>query len=508
MRTRRCGCGCGPAAAARNQNARARQLPAGADAPARCAGEKKLRGLLIGSPEWCDVAVRLATAEVADARGADKLANVLRRHDAALLRKTYMLELCALWGYRCDAWARKSKGAPAGTTAAAAAGTAAGAAAAAAAAAAAPAAPAAPAAAPAAPQRKRTHAMAPTATLVSYGAGGASGSGASAGGAGAGGGALLALVAPAPGYVPGAALVALRGLLRARLSAYVEVNRDAGTLVALAAPASPCRIWSLASFDAVLPPYRAFAALTAADALQLALLCDTLAFDEQHQDAMPPLILPTAAASGAPAAEGSAGALTLRADAHFLLMQRMLSAYRAGMHHMGAMVGGAGGLAAMAPLDRAIMCSWEATANALDAFVATCQTESVTARLSARGGPPEDDEWYVRVVAEAMSSVSVVVALLVELHERRRAWVLARAAAEAPAAEARWAAPEAVRCSAPSGSGPGSPPQVPATPSSMDARFWPAWRQTCAQAVLPLAQRVDSSLGNVLLASALKVTPK
>jgi hypothetical protein len=96
--------------------------------PRRCgeSGEKRLRRLLIASPQWRSQAERVklvrharaprrarcatpdaavdvaAQAERVEAEGDVSLAEVLRAGRCSALRKGTMAQLCSHWGYRCD----------------------------------------------------------------------------------------------------------------------------------------------------------------------------------------------------------------------------------------------------------------------------------------------------------------------------------------------------------------------------------------------------------------------
>ena len=86
-----------------------RPPPAGDDGYALVAddgssGNKKLRTILLITPEWADDEARAAAALAADAAGLHELSEVLRQRAGRRLVKLWCLFLCRLWHYRSDLW--------------------------------------------------------------------------------------------------------------------------------------------------------------------------------------------------------------------------------------------------------------------------------------------------------------------------------------------------------------------------------------------------------------------
>ena len=68
------------------------------------SGNKRLRTLLLLTPEWADNEARVAAALAADAASLPELSEVLRQRAGRKLVKSWCLFLCRMWGYRSDLW--------------------------------------------------------------------------------------------------------------------------------------------------------------------------------------------------------------------------------------------------------------------------------------------------------------------------------------------------------------------------------------------------------------------
>ena len=86
-----------------------RPPPAGDDGYALVAdeagsGNKRLRTLLLLTPEWADDDARLAAAQAAHAASLPALSEVLRQRAGRRLNKSWCLFLCRLWRFRSNLW--------------------------------------------------------------------------------------------------------------------------------------------------------------------------------------------------------------------------------------------------------------------------------------------------------------------------------------------------------------------------------------------------------------------
>jgi len=76
--------------------------------PAQRNGEKRLRVLVVRTPEWSSRSERVAASQVEElVDGADEcetLRGVLLHRKSSGLKKTFMLALCRHWGYKSDVW--------------------------------------------------------------------------------------------------------------------------------------------------------------------------------------------------------------------------------------------------------------------------------------------------------------------------------------------------------------------------------------------------------------------
>lgn len=86
-----------------------RPPPAGDDgytlvAEEGCSGNKRLRTLLLLTPEWADDDARAAAAQAAAAAALPELSEVLRLRAGRRLVKHWAVFLCRLWRYRSNLW--------------------------------------------------------------------------------------------------------------------------------------------------------------------------------------------------------------------------------------------------------------------------------------------------------------------------------------------------------------------------------------------------------------------
>ncbi|KAK3273577.1 hypothetical protein CYMTET_18191 [Cymbomonas tetramitiformis] len=73
-------------------------------------GEKRLRTLLVKTPQWNNVTERHRLADIVEQEvGGEKLADVLRRKDSPSLRKAHLLYLTRAWGYKIDFLHKREK---------------------------------------------------------------------------------------------------------------------------------------------------------------------------------------------------------------------------------------------------------------------------------------------------------------------------------------------------------------------------------------------------------------
>ncbi len=229
--------------------------------------------------------------------------------------------------------------------------------------------------------------------------------------------AQLALALPPP-RAPGAALSAFGARMLSYVGAYVVATQDEAVHAAARhEPLAPMTSWRAEMFALIIPPYSEFQAATAVDAASLR---RSLGVGVDGTSGAPGSS--AQAWGGAGAAEAapwwlrdSREALVTRADAHLLLISRMLYAHGAGT---AALAGGA----TSAP-DRAAAAAWR-DANAVVAmFIADGQSALLQARLAGRSVE------HAAIAADVMGTLAAIVHHCVVVMQRRRDWVFARAGA-------------------------------------------------------------------------------
>lgn len=227
----------------------------------------------------------------------------------------------------------------------------------------------------------------------------------------------LALALP-PLPAPSAALSTLSARMLSYVGAYMHATQDAAVHAAARhEPLAPMTSWRAEMFALIIPPYAEFHAATAVDAA--ALRRSLGGIDGTAGAGSSPYSWGGAGASAAEAApwwlRDSREALVTRADAHLLLISRMLHAHGAGT---AALAGGA----VSAP-DRAAAAAWRSSNDVVATFIADGQSALLQARLAGR------IEEHVAIAAEVMGTLAAIVLHSVVVMQRRHDWVFARAGA-------------------------------------------------------------------------------
>ena len=383
--------------------------------PARAVppGEKKLRSLLSRTPEWGSEAIRGEAAAEAEAAGDSVMAALLRSRDASALRKLHFLALCRRWRYRADAWVPREV--------------------------------ARKRARDASPQPHARRPPPPARAPQQQ---------------------ALALSSwapqqppplPRPQLLPDSATDALRCALQRQLQQYIIATDDSRVhAAAQREPRAPLVTWTVPMLDSLLSVIRGFAAVTAPDAAALSSRCRELSTGAGDAEAL----------RWTPWWLSDDHELLLRTDSHFGLMNKFMQAYFAGLRSLRR-----AGAPALSATDAAIAEGWVGSVSALDALASIGQSALAHARLSL------PTPAYLRVAAEAMAALAAAAQHMVQLHEARRTWCLAREAG------------------------------TPAKGSHVAGAFWPTVATAARESVIPSAGYAQPRLTYALEAFAVTVTP-